>query len=78
MSTPQEATKITMAATIAREAIAVADELDQIRAIYGEDCLASVKRALHAADDLDWHGAIERAVVGWQAEHPRHLDDLIL
>jgi hypothetical protein len=57
--------------TIAREAIQVAEELDQIRTIYGEDCLTSVKRALHTMPEPDWHKVIDGALVGWESEHPR-------
>jgi len=59
---------------IAREAIRVAEELDQIRSIYGEGCLSSVKRALHTNTEPDWQKVIDGAILGWEVEHPRsHL-----
>lgn len=67
-----------LAAVIAREAIQVAEELDQIRSVYGEDCLTSVKRALHSNSGSDLQGVIEDAVLAWEAEHPRPTLDFIL
>jgi len=69
---------IPLAQLIAREAIQVAEELDQIRSVYGEDCLSSVKRALHTDGDPDWHNVVERALHEWESEHPRMNFDLIL
>lgn len=59
------------AAIIAREAIALAEELDQIRSIYGDECWTTVKRALHTDPTLEWHDTIERALMDWESAHPR-------
>lgn len=66
------------AATIAREAIALAEDLDQIRSIYGDECWTSVKRALHTEPSLEWRNTIERAIVDWSQTHPRFDFDAIL
>lgn len=59
------------ASVIAREAIALADELDQIRSIYGEGCLASVKRALTTDPHSDWFDTISKAISDWSEAQPR-------
>jgi hypothetical protein len=64
-------TNSTLAALVAREAIQVAEELDQIRSVYGEDCLATVKRALRSDPEPDWQKIIDDALAGWESEHPR-------
>ena len=57
----------TIAARIAIEAVRAADELDQIRSVYGEECVTRVKRALHQDPEPDWRAVIDRAVREWES-----------
>jgi len=76
--TSTSATASDLAKMVASEAVRVAEELDQIRTIYGEDCLASVKRALHTEADPSWQSVITKAVTEWETANPRVDFDLTL
>jgi len=60
-----------------QEAFAMVEELDQIRSVYGNDCLTFVKKALVVSHDPDWKGVVSGAIWSWQRTHPRvDLDDI--
>jgi hypothetical protein len=47
------------------EAIQIAVELDQLRQIYGEDCVSFVSRALRHSTTSDWQETITGAVTAY-------------
>lgn len=54
------------------DAIQMADELAQIRSLYGEDCARFVERALRDAGSDDWRTIISGAVNLWSSRR-RHV-----
>jgi len=62
-----------------QEAFVMADELDQIRLVYGDDCLTFVKKSLLLSGNPDWKGIVSGAVFSWQQGHPHmNLDDICI
>jgi hypothetical protein len=53
------------------DAIQIANELAQIRSIYGEDCARFVERALRGTKSGDWRTIISGAVNSWSLRHRR-------
>lgn len=51
--------------SISQQAVALADEMDQIRSIYGEECLGRIKSALRSSPDPDWRRTIDAVLEGW-------------
>jgi hypothetical protein len=66
-----------LATLITCEALAMAEEFDQIRNIYGEECLSFVKLSLRRHRDNDWHTIVDQAISGWISENPRMNFDLL-
>jgi hypothetical protein len=61
------------------EAIAVADELDQIRSVFGDECVGFVKRALMVnCETDDWRDVVDGAMSNWTRHHPQTSFDSIL
>lgn len=60
-----------LAPNLLREALALAEELDQVRSVYGDECASFVKRALYVSEDARWHMIVENAVREWDRIHPR-------
>ena len=54
------------------EAIALAEELTQIRVCYGDDCLRFVEQALRRSRAEDWRTTVSGAVNLWSSRY-RHV-----
>jgi len=55
-------------ADVVRQAIALAEELDQIRFACGDDCVDHVKKTL-TTSTAGWEEAVEQAVTEWSRSH---------
>lgn len=53
-----------------RHAFAMAEELDQIRSNYGEDCLSFVKSALLHSSRSEWTEVVDEAISSWLQSNP--------
>lgn len=54
---------------VVRQAIALAEELDQIRFACGDECVDHVKKSLATSTSTSWEDAVERAVTEWSRAH---------
>lgn len=54
---------------VIRQAIALAEELDQIRFACGDECAEHVKKTLVTSTSTSWEEAVERAVTEWSRSH---------
>jgi len=66
-----------LSAAITHEALAMAEEFDQIRSIYGEECLSVVKHSLYRSPDSDWHAVVDQTISHWICDNPRLNFDLL-
>lgn len=62
--------------TVIRQALALADELDQIRLACGDECARHVKKTL-ASTDLRWEDAVEQAVIEWSEARRESLPSIV-
>ena len=62
-------------AAVIRNAIALAEELDQIRFACGEECADHVKKTLATSPETPWERAVDEAVREWNDTHYRLLSD---
>jgi len=54
------------------EALQLADEIAQIRALYGLDCAAFVEAALRQSRSDDWRAVVSGAISAWERHRRKH------